>query len=465
MRSLLIANRGEIAIRVARTASVMGVRTIGVYSEDDATALHTRMVDHAVPLGEDGPAAYLDAERIVDIAAANGCDAIHPGYGFLSEQGRFCRICEGRGVIFVGPTAASLDLFGDKVAARAFAEQCGIPTPRGLSRPVTFGEAHAFFEQLGDGRSVMLKAVAGGGGRGMRPVDRLKDLERAFERCSSEALRAFGSGGVYIEELLPRARHVEVQIIGDGAGGVSHLWDRECSLQRQRQKLVEIAPAIALPEQTRRQMLEAALRLARAAQYRGVGTVEFLVDASAGGGGRFVFIEANARLQVEHTVTEEILGLDLVRAQLELARGASLAHLGLEQAKVGEPRGVAIEARINLETIDVRGAPRPSSGVVSVYEPPAGPGVRVDGAGYAGYAPSNRFDSLLAKLVVHAESLPTAVGRMRRALREFRIGGVRTNIPFLEALFSSEAIRDAKLHTRFIEENAAALLDAVVERS
>ncbi|MCA6253473.1 MAG: carbamoyl-phosphate synthase large subunit, partial [Phenylobacterium sp.] len=311
-KRLLIANRGEIAIRIARTAADMGVGTVAVYAEDDAASLHVRVADEAVALGRTGVPAYLDIEGVIAAARSAGCDAIHPGYGFLSENADFARACEAAGLTFVGPRPESLRLFGDKAAARALAESCGIPLPSGISRPVSLAEAQAFLSSLGKGGAVMLKAVAGGGGRGMRPVTDAAELPQAFERAASEAQTAFGSGDLYVEELMPRARHLEVQILGDGAGGIVHLWDRECSLQRQRQKVIEIAPAFGLPESLRQEMLAAAVALGEAASYRGLGTIEFLVDARPGAPPRFAFIEANARLQVEHTVTEMVLGLDLV---------------------------------------------------------------------------------------------------------------------------------------------------------
>jgi acetyl/propionyl-CoA carboxylase alpha subunit len=465
MKKLLIVNRGEIAIRIARTASDMGIATVGVFSDDDVRSLHVRAVDEAVALGKVGPPAYLDTAQVLQVAIETGCDAVHPGYGFLSESAAFCRDCEARGLIYVGPSPAALEVFGDKAAARALAARCGVPLLPGISKPITFEQAQAFFESLGEGRSVMLKAVAGGGGRGMRPVTRIEELRAAFERCSSEAAQFFGSGEVYIEELFPRARHIEVQIVGDGAGAVSHLWDRECSLQRMRQKIVEIAPAWGIPEQTREAMLEAAVELGHAAGYRGVGTIEFLLDARPGADGDFVFIEANARLQVEHTVTEEVMGLDLVRTQLRIAEGARLAELGLLQGDIHPPRGAAVQTRINLETMTAKGAYLPAGGVLTSYDPPSGPGVRVDGFGYAGYETSTRFDSLLAKLIVHADDLATAVSRSRRALGEFRIVGTKTNISFLSALLASPALSANELHTRYVEEHAAELLKQEVGRA
>ncbi|MCA3708813.1 MAG: carbamoyl-phosphate synthase large subunit, partial [Phenylobacterium sp.] len=463
-KRLLIANRGEIAIRIARTAADMGVGTVAVYAEDDAASLHVRVADEAVALGRTGVPAYLDIEGVIAAARSAGCDAIHPGYGFLSENADFARACEAAGLTFVGPRPESLRLFGDKAAARALAESCGIPLPSGISRPVSLAEAQAFLASLGKGGAVMLKAVAGGGGRGMRPVTDAAELPQAFERAASEAQTAFGSGDLYVEELMPRARHLEVQILGDGAGGIVHLWDRECSLQRQRQKVIEIAPAFGLPESLRQEMLAAAVALGEAASYRGPGTIEFLVDARPGAPPRFAFIEANARLQVEHTVTEMVLGLDLVELQLRIADGARLADLGLADGAPA-PQGAAIQARVNLETMTADGGSRPSGGVLAAYDPPSGPGVRVDGYGYAGYATSARYDSLLAKVITHGRDLAAAAARARRALSEFKIAGAKTNIGFLQALLASDALPAGTLHTRYVEEHAETLLAAEEDRA
>jgi len=451
VKKLLIANRGEIAIRIARTAAEMGIETLAVYSGDDAASLHVRKADQARQLTGTGPAAYLDVKEIIAAAREGGCDAVHPGYGFLSENAAFARACAEAGLIFIGPSPETLELFGDKGRARALAARCDVPVLAGTEGGVTLAAARAFLEGLGEGGAIMIKAVAGGGGRGMRPARSPDELSEAFARCASEAQAAFGDGSLYVEEFLPRARHVEVQIVGDGQL-VSHLWDRECSLQRRRQKVVEIAPAPGLSPETREQLLEAAVALGRAARYRNLGTVEFLVAED-----RFVFIEANPRLQVEHTVTEEVTGLDLVRVQIELARGRTLAELGLTQAQVPPPRGVAIQARVNLETMSPDGSARPAGGVLSAYEPPSGRGVRVDGFGYDGYRTSARFDSLLAKVIVHAPDLSSAAAKARRALSEFKISGAATNIDFLQALLSHPEALQGGGHTRFIEERMGEL--------
>ncbi len=456
MKKLLIANRGEIAVRIARTAAEMGIATVAVYAQDDSSSLHTRTADVSAALQGSGPGAYLDGFQILEVAKAHGADAIHPGYGFLSENAAFARACAAAGVTFVGPSPETLDLFGDKGRARALAARCGVPILPGTDGPTTLEEARAFLTSLGPGGAVMVKAVSGGGGRGMRPVQAVEDLEQAFERCASEALAAFGDGALYVEQFLPQARHIEVQILGDGVA-VSHLWDRECSLQRQRQKVVEIAPAVSLPPALRQQLFEAAVALGRAANYRSLGTVEFLVET--GDNPRVVFIEANPRLQVEHTVTEAVLGLDLVGLQIQVARGRSLADLHLTQAEVPSPRGTAVQARVNLETMGTDGTARPAGGLLTTYEPPSGPGVRVDGFGYAGYRTSTRYDSLLAKLIVHvgAGGLPVAVAKAGRALSEFKIVGAPTNIDFLQSVLAHPAVALGEVHTRFIETRMADL--------
>ena len=454
LNHLLVANRGEIAIRILRSATDLDIQTAAIYANDDETSLHTRHADQALNLSAEGVAAYLDQGNIIKLAQEAGCDAIHPGYGFLSESAEFAQACEDAHITYVGPSVDTLNTFGNKAAARALAEQCDVPVLPGISQAITLDQAHEFFSNLDDATAVMLKAIAGGGGRGMRPVLNRADLEEAFTRATSEAQQAFGSGDLYIEELLPRARHIEVQIIGDGSGAVCHLWDRECSLQRQRQKLIEIAPVFDLSEEMRNNILQAAVRLASAAKYRGVGTIEFLVTDD-----RFVFMEANARLQVEHTVTEEVTGFDLVALQLQIAAGASLDELGLNQETIPTPRGVALQARINLESMNADATSRPSGGLISAYEPPSGHGIRVDGYGYPGYVTSPHYDSLLAKLIVHAPDMKQALKKTQRALSEFRIEGVRSNIDFLASLITRTEFTNKVIHTRFIEENIAQLLE------
>jgi len=458
VKRLLIANRGEIAVRIARTAAEMGMGCVAVFAEDDAASLHVKAADAATGLRGSGPAAYLDVAQVVEAARGTGCDGLHPGYGFLSENAALARACAEAGVTFAGPAPETLELFGDKGRARALARRCGVPVLDGTDGATTFDDARKFLESLGEGGAVMVKALAGGGGRGMRPASSLPALEEAFARCASEARSAFGSDALYVEQLLPRARHVEVQVAGDGEA-VIHLFDRECSLQRQRQKLVEIAPADMLPSVVRERLFAHATVLARAAAYRGLGTMEFLVPL---GGGEPVFVEGNARLQVEHTVTEEVTGLDLVRLQLQIAAGQTLADLGLTQDRVPQPRGHALQARVNLETMAANGSARPTGGTLAVYEPPSGPGVRVDGFGYGGYRTSARYDSLLAKVIVWAGAggLEQAVAKARRALSEFRIEGVATNIGFLQRLLAYPSVAAGDLHVGFIAEHIADFVGA-----
>jgi len=459
--SLLVANRGEIAIRVLRAAAELGLRTVAVYSEDDAQSLHTRRADEALPLRGAGPAAYLDGAQLVALAQQAGCRALHPGYGFLSENAAFARRCAEAGLVFVGPSPQLLELFGDKLQARALAESCGVPLLPAAAA-ASLSEARAFVEAQGG--QAMLKAVAGGGGRGMRIIRTADELEVAWKRCAAEAQAGFGSGALFLEKWLPRARHIEVQIAGDGDGDISHFHERECSVQRRHQKLIEIAPSPALPAGLRERLVDAALRMARAAHYNSLGTFEFLLDADSVRSGEpfFAFIEANPRLQVEHTVTEAVTGVDLVKAQLQLAAGRTLAELGLLQSAIPAPSGFAIELRVNMEKLGKGGAPLPSVGTLSVFEPPTGPGLRTDSFGYAGYRNSPRFDSLLAKLIAHSGSADfgSAVARAQRALCEFRIEGVATNLPLLHALLQHPDFAAGRMHTRFVEEHSAALAEA-----
>jgi len=466
IQTLLIANRGEIAIRIAQAAAELGLRSVAVHPVDDAASLHVRRADEACLLPGRGAAAYLDIDAVVQAAKDTGCDAVHPGYGFLSENARFARRCAEAGLVFVGPDPTALDLFGDKTSARQCALDNDVPLMEGTQGPASCAQVSAFLAALGAGAAVVIKAVSGGGGRGMRIVRAPGEVEEAYARCSSEALAAFGNGALYAERLMERARHVEVQIIGDGTGDVSHLHERDCTLQRRHQKLVELSPSPGLLPATRERLFAAALRMAAAVRYRSLGTFEFLVDADAGE--RFAFIEVNPRLQVEHTVTEAVLGIDLVQAQLAIAGGRSLADLGLTQAQVPAPRGFAMQMRVNVETMDSTGHPVPSAGRLAVYEMPSGPGLRVDGYGYAGYATNPSFDSLLAKLIV---SVPTGgeagyralVDKAARALQQSRISGVDTNLSFLQALLADTTFATNQVHTKTIEEHGARLVTAAQE--
>lgn len=463
---LLIANRGEIAIRIARAAGEAGLATVAIYPADDAASLHVRLAGASHEIPGRGARAYLDIEAVIAAAKATRCDALHPGYGFLSENAALAHRCAAEGITFVGPSPAALELFGDKGQAKALAKKCGVPIIEGTGGPTTLDEAKAFFGSLGHGGAVMIKAIAGGGGRGMRVVEDASKLEEAYARCQSEAKAAFGSGDVYVERLVRKARHIEVQIIGDRFGAVSHLWERECTIQRRNQKLIEVAPSPSLSSALRSRIIEAAKQLATAAHYDNLGTFEFLVDDDTRAGeGAFAFIEANPRLQVEHTVTEEVLGVDLVRSQLAVASGATLGSLGLAQASVPSPRGYAIQLRVNMEVMDENGVTKPTGGTLAVFDLPCGPGVRVDTFGYTGYKTSAAFDSLLAKVIVHSPGANWAavVQKAARALREFRIGGVATNIPFLGAVLAHPDFAANQISTGFIDSHVAALVGAARE--
>ena len=456
--ALLIANRGEIAIRIARAAADLGVRAVTVHSEDDAESLHTRMADESHALAGVGAAAYLDEAAIVAAAEATGCEAIHPGYGFLAERASFAERCAEAGLVFVGPKREHLALFGDKARAREAAVRADVPVVQGLDRAVSLEDAKAFFATVAGG-AMIIKAIAGGGGRGTRIVLNEADIESAYVRCQSEAQAAFGVPDVYVEAFLPRARHVEVQILGDRDGNVTHLGERECSVQRRHQKVVEIAPAPCLDDALRTTITAAAVRFAEREGYENLGTFEFLVDAGGNGADPFVFIETNARLQVEHTVTEEVTGVDIVAAQIRLAAGATLAELGLGAGNARAPRGYAIQARVNMETFGEDGAVRPSSGTLTAYDAPTGPGVRTDGFGYAGYRTSTAFDSLLAKVIAHSpsEDLQAAIARATRALSEFRLHGVATNIAFLRNVLGHEDFAAGRVYTRWVDEHLGEL--------
>jgi acetyl/propionyl-CoA carboxylase alpha subunit/acetyl-CoA carboxylase carboxyltransferase component len=459
IHNLLIANRGEIAIRIARSAAELGMRSHAIFSEDDADSDHIRKADEAHGLVGRGPSAYLDAAQIIRIARAAGCDAIHPGYGFLSENADFARQCAEAGIRFVGPSPDVLDVFGDKAKARTLAVECNVPVSPGTYGATTLEEARRFLRSLGAKSAIMIKAVAGGGGRGMRPVQGPADLESDYERCRSEALQAFGNGDVYVEKMFPLARHIEVQVIGDASGEVTHLWERECSLQRNRQKLVEVAPAPGLPAPLRDRLIDAALRMARAAGVSSLATFEFLVEQAAHADAEFVFIEANPRLQVEHTVTEAVTGIDLVRTQLELAGGRTLEDLHLVTWRLPSPRGMAMQLRVNAEIMSVDGTVRPAGGVLEAFDPPAGPGVRVDTCGHGGFRSNPRFDSLLAKVIVHVTpgDLAAVSAKARRALAEFRIAGIPSNREFLLNLLSHPEFLGGLWHTGLIESNLAVL--------
>ena len=436
---VLIANRGEIAIRIARAAAEAGIESVAIYATDDATSPHAAAADHAVALPGAGARAYLDIAAIVAAARAQGCDALHPGYGFLSENPALARACAEAGIIFVGPSPEHLETFGDKAAARALAAERGVPLIPGTGAISPEG-ARAFQAEHG---AIMLKARAGGGGRGLRAVLDPGELDAAYATCEREAMAAFGDGGLYAEKRIERARHVEVQVAGDGTR-VLAIGDRDCSLQRRNQKLVEIAPAI-LDAPLRAELWRHAEALC--AGYRGLATVEFLVDADSGAA---FFLEVNPRLQVEHTVTEEVTGLDLVRLQFDLAAGKPL-----DLAAAPPAFGVAIQARVNAETLTVEGRVKPSNGTISAWNPPGGPGVRVDAAGAVGLSVGAAYDNLLAKVIARGRTHAEASARLDRALAEFAIAGVATTAPLVRAILAAAPETPT---TRFIEDHAAELV-------
>ncbi len=439
-KRVLIANRGEIAIRIARAAASLGVDSVAVFTRPDSMSLHTKLADAAREIGGDAISGYLDVEAIIAAAKASGSDSVHPGYGFLSENTFFAERCKAEGLHFIGPSPKSLKLFGDKVAARAFAQAQGIPVIPGTPAQSSAEEAKESAKTIG--YPVMLKASAGGGGRGMRVVTKADEMDDAFARCQSEAEAAFGDRAVFLEKIVPRPRHIEVQVLGDGKG-VVHLYERDCSVQLRNQKVVEVAPAPNLDGGLRQRILDDAVKLARAAEYENAGTVEFLVNPETA---EHFFIECNPRIQVEHTITEQVTGFDLVEAQFRIAAGATLAALGLaDQKAVGTPRGFAVQARVVAQ----------GTGTLSAYREPTGPGVRVDACGYVGLAPPPQFDPLLAKLICQSSSsgcFASAVDRTRRALDEFHIVGVPTNGDQLRAILAHPEFRAGNARTTLLAE-------------
>ena len=455
-KRVLVSNRGEIAIRIAKAAAALGMESVGVYANVDSLSLHTRVTTqaHEIGTGEgaDPVRAYLDAQALVQTAKKNACDCVHPGYGFLAENAEFARLCAAEGLTFIGPSPAALSLFGDKIQARALAQSLDIPIVSGSTAPLTSSDdALLLAEELG--YPLMLKARAGGGGRGMRVVENAAEMADAFARCRSEAQAAFGNDEVFLEQLIGRPRHIEVQILADTHGSVVHLHERDCSIQHRNQKVVEMAPAPAFDSELREKILDDAIRLVQAAEYVNAGTVEFLVSPETH---EYFFIECNPRIQVEHTVTEQVTGIDIVEAQFRIAAGATLASLGLaDQSAVGAPRGFAVQARVVAQ----------GGGTITAYKDPSGPGVRVDAAGYLGYTPPPQFDPLLAKVIgfsshSHHEaptagastSFSAAIDRTLRALDEFHIGGLPTNLPQLRAILSHADVRAGHARTSLLTE-------------
>lgn len=461
---VLIANRNEIAVRIARTCSLMGLESVAICSTDEAEAPHGAATDRKVVLPGVGTAAYLSIPDVVQAALDTGCDAVHPGYGFLSENPDFAKACADAGLVLVGPSAQLLELFGDKTAARELAERCGVPVLRGTG-VATVEDARRLLADLGPGQGVMVKALAGGGGRGTRAVFDAALLDEAFATCAAEALSSFGNGDLYVEQLMSPARHIEVQVVGDGTGDVRHLGERDCSLQRRHQKLVEISPAPGLDPGTQERLRRYALAMAAEVRYASVGTFEFLVGKSADGSDDVVFLETNPRLQVEHTVTEEVWGVDLVELQLRVASGERLADLRLPDADESAPDGTAIQLRIIAETMAADGSSRPAVGTVESVNFGGGPGVRIDHAITPGMKPSPLYDPLLAKLIVHAKTggFDTALTLAQRALSECRFDGVETNKGFLAAILELDDVRGQRLDVSTVDTNRAALLERAAE--
>jgi pyruvate carboxylase subunit A len=439
-RKILIANRGEIAVRIIRACAEMGIRSAAIFSDADRFSLHVKKADESYSVGSDPLAGYLNVYRIANLAVATGCDAVHPGYGFLSENPALAEACERRGIAFIGPTAEVIRRMGDKTEARFAMQRAGVPVTPGTDGNLESEEAAlAAAEQLG--YPVMLKATSGGGGRGIRRCDGPADLRRNYERVISEATKAFGRADVFMEKCVVNPRHLEVQILGDNDGNVVHLYERDCSIQRRNQKLIEIAPSPQLDEDQRAYLCELGVTAARAVGYTNAGTVEFLMDAD----GAFYFMEMNTRVQVEHTVSESITGVDIVEEQIRIAAGLPLRYGQDEITR----RGYAIQFRINAE--DPQNNFLPSFGKISRYYAPGGPGVRTDTAIYTGYSIPPHYDSMIAKVIVWALSWEDAIQRGERALRDMGLYGIRSTIPFYREILRSPQFREGRFDTGFIE--------------
>ena len=437
---VLVANRGEIAVRIIRACKELGIATVAVYSKVDANSLHVRMADQAVCIGE-APAtqSYLSISNIISAAVNMGCEAIHPGYGFLAENAYFAEMCSTHGIKFIGPSPCTIKTMGDKIAARELVSSAGVPVvPGSEGRIDNVKTALQIAEEIQ--YPALIKAAAGGGGKGMRLVHNRKELERTLDVVRHEAQAAFGDGGVYIEKYIEEPRHIEIQILGDEHGNLVHLGERDCSIQRRNQKLLEESPSPFVDEELRAKMGQMALKVAEATEYYSAGTVEFLVDRHK----NCYFIEVNTRIQVEHPVTEMVTGVDLVKAQLAIASGEKL---GISQEEI-KPRGWAIECRINAE--DPSQEFIPSAGTVFEYLPAGGPGVRIDSFIYTGYTVPPFYDSLLGKLIVWAPDRSQAIDRMDRALNEHIIKGVKTTIPFHQRVLDNSFFRRGEVYTNFI---------------
>ncbi len=442
IQKILIANRGEIALRIVRACRELGIRTLAVYSEADVQSLHVQLADEAICIG--GPRSgdsYLRADRIISAAEIADVEAIHPGYGFLSENSKFAEQCESCNIRFIGPKSKSIKIMGDKAVARETVRKSGVAIVPGSDGPVD-GEGEAMKVARKIGYPIIIKAVAGGGGRGMRIAHNDVSFAKEYHTARSEAEKAFGDGSVYIEKYIQNPRHIEFQILADSHGKVLHLGERDCSVQRRHQKLIEETPSPFLTSDLRKRMGKAAIRAAEAAEYESAGTIEFIVDAK----GDFYFIEMNTRIQVEHPVTEEVTGIDLIKEQIRIAAGEKLAF---DQKDI-EFRGHAIECRINAE--DPARNFTPSPGTIGLYYAPGGHGVRVDSHVYSGYTIPPYYDSLIGKLIAHGENREMALERMYRALSEYLIRGIKTTIPLHKAILSDPAFITGKATTGYLEE-------------
>ena len=439
-KKILVANRGEIAMRIIRACRELNIATAAIYSEADSTGIYVKKADEAYLVGPGPVKGFLDKQQIVDLALRIGADAIHPGYGFLAENAEFAELCQASGITFIGPSPSAINAMGSKIKARNLAKEIGVPVVPGTEGGVTdIKEALAFAKEAG--YPVMIKASAGGGGRGLRVVRTDAELRENMEVASREALSAFGDGAVFIEKYVERPHHIEFQILADKHGNIIHLGERDCSIQRRHQKLIEIAPSLILTPRLRAEMGAAAIQIAKAVSYDNAGTVEFLLDQD----GRYYFMEMNPRIQVEHTVTEQITAIDIVRNQISIAAGKPLE---IQQSDV-TLQGYSIQCRINAE--DPRNNFRPCTGTITAYLSPGGIGVRIDGAVYKDYTVSPYYDALLAKLTVRGRTWEETVSRMRRSLEEYVLRGVKTTIPFMKAIMQDQDFRAGRFDTSYLD--------------
>lgn len=455
IEKVLVANRGEIAVRIIRACKEMGIATVAVYSTADEEALHVQLADEAVCIGSPLPKnSYLNIENIISAAVLTGCDALHPGFGFLSENAKFAEICEKCGITFIGPTGEMIRLMGDKAKAREMMIAAGVPVVPGSEGKIEdLGEAMCLAD--GIGYPVILKAAAGGGGRGMRIVWKKEEFEKAFLSASSEAENAFGDGSMYLEKYIQKPRHIEFQILSDAYGNVVHLGERDCSLQRRHQKVMEEAPSPFLNNDMRKRMGEIAVTAAKAVNYQNAGTIEFIVDAS----GEFYFIEMNTRIQVEHPITEMVTGMDLIKAQIKIAAKEPLA---VKQKDI-HIKGHAIECRINAENPLLNF--KPCAGTIEELYLPGGRGVRIESALYESYKVPPTYDSMLAKVITFGDTREEAIAIMKRALGEMVIEGIETNVFFQYQLLNEAAFVEGKFDTSFIERNLETILGGVVDEA